>query len=348
MLFLKQKDGRLRWLAIYSNNYRDDDGKPEIISRQSHLANLFLTKEGVIPYPELWHWHIPGTRWGQADFLDVAELNGIFTIASGLVDEGHEAEAEKVKSMDLLVSHGMPKHLVWYDPSDPTTVIFHITKEISPLPRQRAANKHTGFYLYKEQSTMKVLRDEQKAHLKELGFDDAAINRLETDLATKDATATEEGRANKEADTTEAEATETAPVAEDKGEVNKEQTDPGTVQFDGEALRNEFAQAIAAVMGPVLERLDAMDAKFAGVDTMVKELTSAKVKEAEETVSATPALSLAELAMQAVFGEKSKEAQIDGRSSLAKDSPKEKSADPTPVTGIPMLDNLIRSNVAAQ
>lgn len=138
----KETGGRLRWFAIYSNNYLDDDGKPEIISEKSHQAFTYLVKEKLVPYPELWHWHVPGTRWGVADHIDYC--NGM-AYASGLVDEGHEKEAEVLAGMDVLVSHGMPIPFILHNKDNDSIIEFHITREISPLPKAKAANKFTGF-----------------------------------------------------------------------------------------------------------------------------------------------------------------------------------------------------------
>ena len=76
----KQADDTYRWFAIYSDQVRDEDNPPEIISEKSHKSFIELVDTGVVDYPELWHWHIPGTRWGKADWLDYADG---FAVASG-------------------------------------------------------------------------------------------------------------------------------------------------------------------------------------------------------------------------------------------------------------------------
>ena len=82
-----------------------------------------------------------------------------------------------------------------------------------------------------------------------------------------------------------------------------------------------------------------------------KEITDLRTKEAqrdEHVISATPALSLKELMSQQIFG--AKEAQIDGRSALAKDKPVETAHKPKSQTGIEFIDALLAYNqqVASQ
>ena len=69
----KQKDGSYRWVAIYSNNFRDRDNPPEIITEKSHLNFVKAVNDGVLPFPELWLWHVDGSKWGIADFVGYDE-----------------------------------------------------------------------------------------------------------------------------------------------------------------------------------------------------------------------------------------------------------------------------------
>lgn len=337
MFFTKEANGRLRWFAIYSNNYRDDDGKPEIIAARSHRAFTYLVKEKLVPMPELWHWHIPGTRWGLADYVDFVEMErGLFTIATGYVDPGHEKEAEKLSNMDVLVSHGMPKNMLFYDPNDATVVGFHVTKEISVLPRNRAANKHTGFMILQETDTMKKgLRADQREHLKSLAYTDEQLDQINATLQTKDNEASGEGREVKEA-------------TDVDGGVIVEQTNPATVQNSADfgallaAHTKEIAEAVGGVMAPLLERLGVVEARLAEQDVLVKEMTAQQAAQVAQAIEATPVMSVKELFNQAVFGGSA--AQIDGRSALAKDTPKEKATTPAPVTGISFIDALMTAN----
>lgn len=137
------EDGKWHWYAIYSNNFRDRDSPPEIISEKSHKTFVGLVEQNLVSPPELWHWHLPGTKWGTTEI--VGYENG-FAWAAGIVDEGHEKEAESLsKQDDIKVSHGMPSRFIKRRTDDNTVIDFHITSEISPLPDWAAANEHTGF-----------------------------------------------------------------------------------------------------------------------------------------------------------------------------------------------------------
>lgn len=142
-LIWKEKDGRYRWFAIFSNNYRDDDSPPEILAAGAHEDFVKAVDAGEWPYPELWHWHVPGSRWGVSDWLG---FEGNFAMASGMVDKDCGAEAEAVAAMeDLGVSHGMPRKEIERSDEDPTVITRYRSIEISVLPSSAAANSLTGF-----------------------------------------------------------------------------------------------------------------------------------------------------------------------------------------------------------
>lgn len=145
----KSATGQYRWFAIYSNNFRDKDNPPEIISEKSHRNYVEMVKSGTVDYPELWHWHLPGTAWGKADMVDYTDDG--FAIAGGYVYEGHEKEAEAVAGMDdIRMSHGMPTAYIMRNKADPTIIDFHVTREISTLPGWAAANPLTDFVMLSE------------------------------------------------------------------------------------------------------------------------------------------------------------------------------------------------------
>lgn len=175
----KEADGAYRWLAIYSNKFRDRDNPPEIISEASHLNFVKAVNSGELSFPELWLWHVQGSRWGQADFVGYDD-NG-FAVATGTVDKGKEWVADSLKG-DLLTSHGMSKNSIQRnDSTDSTIITGHITKEISPLPASVAANEFTGFFILDEVKEM-ALPEQDKAKLAALGVD---ADRLEAEAQEK-------------------------------------------------------------------------------------------------------------------------------------------------------------------
>lgn len=153
-LFLWKESGEggtapLRWMMIYSNNSLDQDvTEPNLFKERSHKAFAELANAGVLPMPEAWVWHVPGSRWGVAEHVMVLEGEDGFClpVALGVVDAGCEGIAENLfKEKSLLVSHGTPRKLILYDETDKRLIDFAPTIEISPLPKQRAANNLTAF-----------------------------------------------------------------------------------------------------------------------------------------------------------------------------------------------------------
>lgn len=340
VLLIKEANGQLRWLAIYSNNFRDDDYPAEIISKQSHRTFTDLANAGLVPMPELWQWHVPGTRYGQADSLYFGDDG--FALATGLVDEGKEAIAEATLTKEgVRVSHGMLKDSLLRDATDPSIIRFHVTKEISTLPGKRAANKLTGFTVKELDMS---LPNDKKDWLKSLNYSDAEIAAIEAQLSEQAAKAKEEKRETKEAapeKKTEPAAQTTTPAAPVKEDVREPQSNEAAKEAVKEAAApatlpvKEIIEAVASVLKPVVARLDAVDLEIKALKTRQTEDLATK---AQKIIDETPVLSLSELMKMSVFG---KEAQVDGRSALAKDVPVEKAATYKPVTGFPLIDQIL-------
>lgn len=325
----KQADGSYRWMAIFSNNFRDDDKPSEIISSKSHQIFSQLVKEKIVEPPELWVWHISGSRFGVADYVDVVkEGNATFSIAVGTIDPGMEAKAERLSDMDdVAMSHGMPIRFIKRDPVYPSIITRHITQEISVLPRWAAANKFTGFVI-KESNNM-ALTDNQKEFLASVGFDDSEVAALDGNV--KNMAAAAEGREFKET-TTEP---ETEPSTPEPVQQTDESTDENLPIVD---LQKEIADALIEVIGPITSMIKAQNKAIADMQSTIAELKASDKEKVAKAAASTPQLSLKELVAQALIGQ-SNEAVIDGRSSLAKDKPRE--APVANVTGIPFLDKMM-------
>lgn len=150
-LWKEQGEAPMRWMMFYSNNSMDRDPvEPNLFKARSHKAFAELANSGVLPMPEAWVWHVPGSRWGIADHIMVLEDDDGFTLplAFGTVDPGMEGVAERLsKEKNLLVSHGVPRKMIVYDAIDPRLIDFAPTIEISVLPAQNAANELTAVIL---------------------------------------------------------------------------------------------------------------------------------------------------------------------------------------------------------
>jgi hypothetical protein len=293
----KEADGAYRWLAIYSNKFRDRDNPPEIISEASHRNFAKQVNSGQLPYPELWLWHVEGSRWGEADFVGYDD-NG-FAVSTGTVDKGKEwiAEALMTNGLDMLTSHGMPKEFVQRDPEDNTIITRHVTKEISPLPANVAANEYTGFSILSNEVKEMAFTEEDRARLAVLGIDP---DKLESQTGEK-AKETEglEFKEVKEPEAAEATA---------EGDYVKRDEVADLVKSVAEST-NQLVQ----VVGDVVKRLERLEDNKLALD--------------KKTIEETPAASLADLYKSVIGAE---EAKVDGRSSLAKSGPEEPEPDKDP------------------
>ncbi len=168
----KDTAGELRWFAWMSNKWRDRDNPAEIIEEKAHfeyVAWVDRTKQ----FPEAWLWHTPGTKWGQADWVDYADG---FLVVSGTVDKGFEDVAEALVGEDLGVSHGFR-----YRHSDPQRGIIgrYRSFELSPLPPDAAANQWTSMDMIGKEVDMGFNDAKREFLVGKLG--EERVNLLEND-----------------------------------------------------------------------------------------------------------------------------------------------------------------------
>lgn len=315
----KTKEGGYRWLAVYSNQFRDSDNPPEILSEKAHKAFVAMVDAGLVDYPELWHWHVPGTTWGKADWL---AYDSGFALASGYVYPGHEKEAELVSRMgDIRVSHGMPSRHIVRNKEDSSIIDMYVSVEISDLPGYAAANKLTDFVMLKEFDEM--LSQEKRDYLSKAGLDEATISQIEQQLDEK------------------------AKAAKGAGLESKEQATPPVTETTADyATRQEVADVFAGALKPLTDTLNALQTVMAGLQAEVKALKESDESKVVAKAAATPRASLSDLIAQSIIGNPA--AQIDGRSSLAKAGPKQTEDTTKSFTGIPILDGYISRQAGAQ
>jgi hypothetical protein len=340
-----------RWFGRFSNNFRDEDKPPEIISEASHKYFIDRVEKGLAPMPELRIWHVPEWTIGQADWLayDDAGNDAGFTLASGTFIKGLDDVAEWLLGQKkVLMSHGMPPWSIKYDSTDPSIIVQHESKEVSVLPDFAAANKLTGFAVLAMEEDMAIPKDKKDILINQWKADPAMLDRLEAMNVKVASLAKEAGLESKEQATKEETvenedgvkvATETANT---EGVVT--QTTDTTVASATTATptdfptRQEIVEAVAAILTPMAERLDALETSIDGFTKAVKELQKDQDEQIKQTIDNTPAASLSALIMQRVVG--NPDAELDGRKSLAKSKPQE-----TPVNnrtiGVPFLDNML-------
>jgi hypothetical protein len=318
---VKAADGTYRWLAIYSNKYRDDDGIPEIISSDAHKDFVRAVDDGEWPQPELWYWHVPISSMGKSTMVAYDEAAG-FAVASGVFNEGMESVAESLqKQSDLAVSHGMPVSEIQRDADDPTIITRYRSREISLLPLKAAANKLTGSFITSKEDDSMAIDDTKLQALVALGFDVDALTSTVEEAKTQ---AEEEQRESKEVEVeedveTKDEVVELEAEAEVVAEVEQVETETEVETEDGKEVTPdpdtqsalEFAnflkEVVAEAVAPINERLDQLEAR--------KQVEEQEAKEEELLDEFTPAASFASMIRSAVLGKE--ETQVDGRTKEA-------------------------------
>lgn len=377
-LVVWKQDNLYRFLAVYSNNYRDAEF--EIISSKSHERFVEKVDSGEFPMPVLQHFHIPGTEWGQAEMVHYDKETG-FAIASGYILPGHEAEAEAMMAMDdVAMSHGMLKSSVQYDPADPSVLIEHQTIEISDLPVDKAANKLTNFHVISKE-TDNMLTEEKKDYLKKAGVVD--VTGLEKSLASGKSLAEslqldskEDGGASdsvppvesapseelpaeevatpaEETPATSAEApaeevpTEEAPADEPATESKSAEKSAVEPAFS-EAQTKELSDAFELLVGHIEKSIGAIiDERLAPIVDDAEKNKEATVAFTENFIAKTPMAGLQDAIINKGFlsdlsATKSPNTQLDGRVSLSKDAPAENKEEASLIisSGNPLIDQL--------
>lgn len=310
-----------RWLAVYSNKYRDQDNPPEILSAAAHKQFIARVDNGELPYPVLQHFHVKGTEWGVADWMAFDDATG-FSLASGTVDAGHEAEAEAIMAFPepLGVSHGLEAKT--RNPNDPTIIEEYVTEEISDLPLKAAANQLTGFHILDKGAKDMTIPDAKKAHLRKVGISDEKISELETDLASKAQVARAAGLDFKE----------TVPPPEPPTEDEPQPT-------AAYATRDEVATAIAEAVSPILTGMQTLTEAMSKMVTTDEERIGKKAAD-------TPAMSIGALVTKhlSVIGRDETRVGVEDMK-LAKDKPKETDGRESK-TGIPFVDAILAGEKA--
>ena len=322
LMLWKEEDGTYTWLARYSNNFRDDDNPPEIITAKSHQRFVDLVDSGEAEPPELWLWHRPEWKWGHATWVAYDDTG--FALAGGKVDKGKEPLADAIMAIDpgqVRVSHGMPIGSVKRDADDPSLIVEHLTRELSPLPAWAAANQLTGFIIQsKEADSMAIPQEKRKTLQEEWNLSDQLLGLVEAANASDKESAEEAGIEHKEKD-----ATETTQDAQPEGEGEAEVSQPLT--------RDELGQVVSAIG----QHLTTVNQQLEALAGQVKELTDQRAAADAET--------LTDLFERAIGHEK---ARVDRRTKEAKAGPRETQPDEAEqviATGNPLVDNMVSALV---
>lgn len=237
----KDLAGAWRWFSVTTNKYKDRE--KEIFSDASHRDYVaFVDREKA--YPELWLWHVPGSRIGVADFVDYADG---FVVHSGTFDDDDIAQGFAEGGCEgLAVSHGFKYH----DGDEEDGVYeWYRTFEVSVLPAERAANVWTHFQTESSSKEDKMgLSDEKRAFL--VGrIGEEATKSIEGNLGSMAKTLEEHGIEFKEL----VETTEEKPEAK-----------PEEKQSEAPSIEDRLAVLEAALTKGVKEAVDGLKEPLVG------------------------------------------------------------------------------------
>ena len=286
-LFIWKEGDTYRWMAAYSNNRRDDDSPPEIISTESHKEFDTALHKGEWPMPEIWLWHIPYPV-GTTQYHAFDESTG-FPVAAGIFNKGYEWAAEGIMQAGWNgVSHGMPDAWIKRDDKDKSIIVRHRTKEITFLPLWAAANKLAFSIISKEAS----MSDEKglPAHKRAefiTAFGEEKVKQMEDTLEDK------------------------SKAADEAGIQKKEETPPAETPA-APALTPD--SEIVKALGLVMDTLSTLGTRIKALEDGVTEV--------KEKQAADEPFDLMEfLKSKSAIG--AHETKVDGRTTLAKDGPTE-------------------------
>lgn len=273
------------WFAVYSNNRQDSDG--DIITKESHERFVEMVADGTLPLPELRIHHV-ALPVGQTLWLDYVDE---FAVALGEWTDQAVKEAVQSYDGDIGVSHGMPHQLLVRNPTASHEIIFHVTKEISLLPIERAANAGTVFV--SKENNMQGLTDARLASLKTFGVSEERIAELEKGLSLL-----RSGTAEVTSKENDGDAPAVAPVA----------STPAAPDM-------EVVGAIVEMLTPILDAVRVQSERIAALELAAKDNA-----QLSKDAASTPRASLGELIAEQLFG---KEARVRKNDPLLKETTKE-------------------------
>ena len=299
-IFRNKETGQLLWLSAYSNNIRDEDVPPEIISSESHKNFVKMVDSGEVDMPELWMWHIPDLVIGKATAVAYDEETG-FAWAAGYFNKSAEEVAIAISTSDVDwgVSHGMPVSSLKRADDDSTVIIQHVTKEISILPLESAANKFASFTILKEENM--ALDKNKRREFVDGGIPEEALDALHEENAQKSELVDTVGieRKEKDAETDESlteevsaqSETEETQETEEKAVFTEEQMIAIKESFDvfAEKLSDTLAKDIPAMIEEIVAEK---------MKPIIKAVESSQMEQEEQlkgTLNNTPTASLIDL-----------------------------------------------------
>lgn len=247
------------WVASPTNGFKDVEG--EIIPTRQLEAYAARAMSGIVPMPELWHYHTRGTAHGSAEWVGVVDHSLIVVGRFEDSDAGRAAEDyyRKAKPGDISMSHGF-----FYNPVEFKGGVYGAVNifEISTLPRGVEANPFTSFAAVKEINNMPI-KDNQREAIARL-FGDAAptvfarIEQIsETDKALADMGAAYKGAFGDVSD---------AAITEAQAE-----TDQSTKSADDVfAFVTEISEDVGTMSANLIKTLKGLDSALSRIEHLEK------------------------------------------------------------------------------
>lgn len=254
-----QTEHGARWVGWWTNNFIDKEG--EVFSEKAIDDYVDRVRAGLTPYPELWAYHIPGSKHGEAQFVGRI---GHYAIAAGTFDDdalGQRAADVYARSgKKYAMSHGFT-----YPTNELVDGVFHQfnTFEISTLPAKAAANPYTAF-----EGITKMLTEEQTKELRAL-FGDEIATEIITNTEAKSKAIEAAGVAYKQFAVVADVKAETAPEPE---AVKSVEVKLATLIRDLSADSASAAELTEEAMKAIAEYKAATDAELATMRAEVKSL----------------------------------------------------------------------------
>ncbi len=258
LFVFKDNDDRWRYVGWVSNKFRDKDTPPEILSEKAH-QNYIERVEATGVYPELWIWHIPGTKVGKADWIDYDD--GFLIVSGQFDDDAADVAARIAKSIEdgneWTMSHGFVR--LKFDKKDVVTDDYFAFED-SITPAGVEANPFTRFTTLKEVAP--VLNAEKRAKLVELLGEDR-VKAIEAGTQTLKAAAEAAGVDFKSVDVEEPE-TQDQQAVDQKTAVNNAPVDVKELASQLVGLLqlkelSEFVGGLDATLKTLQQRVDAIE-----------------------------------------------------------------------------------------
>lgn len=254
---LFKSEGNLRFLCTPTNCFMDRDY--DVLTSQAHkdfVAYCNTYKQ----YPELWLWHVQGTKCGDVDWLEYDDEG--FVCASGTIDKDwQEVVLKACEDGNIGMSHGFIAVPGCVDSDGCITKYFSF--EYSILPVRNAANVWTAFNVGKGVEPM-ALSNESKGWLSKLGIPDEQISGFEA--------------ANKD----------TAEKLKASGIKHKDANEEATTEAGGSTVTESVSAPQAPVQSDVSEGFKALANMLTELGTTVSTIGTevASIKEKQATIEA--------------------------------------------------------------